>query len=237
MNPPRRRRGRLRRWLPRLALGALLVSVAPVALFGVVDPPVSAFMLAERLDMWLGREPWVPLRQRWVGWDDIAPAAKLAVVAGEDQKFPQHGGFDIASLRAAIDDWRAGGRLRGASTITQQVARNLFLWRSRSYLRKALEAWYTLLLETFWSKRRILEVYLNVAEMGHGVYGIEAAARHHFGKPARALADDEAALLAAVLPSPRRRDAGHPSRTVRARAAWIRAQMGNLGPAYLAGIR
>ena len=230
---PRRRR-RLLGWLLGLALATLLLSVTPVVLYTWLNPPISAFMLAERIGMWLGREPWEPLRHAWVDWERIAPAMRLAVVAAEDQTFPTHTGFDLVALRDAIDDWRDGGRLRGASTISQQVARNLFLWRGRSYVRKGLEVWFTLLLETLWSKRRILEVYLNIAEMGRGVYGVEAAAREHFDKPARELTAEQAALLAAVLPSPRKRDAGRPSAAVRERAEWIRGQMRNLGSDYLA---
>ena len=183
--PPRRRHPLLRRLVVRLLTLVLLVLFTPVAMLALlrmVDPPISAFMLAERLVMWSQLEAWVPLRRRWVDYEQIAPAARLAVVAAEDQKFPEHHGFDIDSIEAAIDTWMAGGRLRGASTISQQVARNLFLWRARSLFRKGLEAWLTLWLETLWDKRRILEVYLNIAEMGHGVYGVQAAAREHFDK-------------------------------------------------------
>lgn len=224
------------RWLLALVTGSLLLTVVTVALLARLNPPISAFMLAERVAMWLDHEPWTPLRQRWVDYEQISPAMRLAVVAGEDQTFPTHDGFDLESLRAAISDWRDGGRLRGASTISQQLARNLFLWRGRSYIRKGLEVWFTLLLEALWSKQRILEVYLNVAEMGHGIYGAQAAAREHFGKAASALDTREAALLAAVLPSPRKRDAGRPSARVRQRADWIRGQMRNLGSGYLDGL-
>jgi monofunctional biosynthetic peptidoglycan transglycosylase len=158
----------------------------------------------------------------------------LAVVAAEDQKFPQHWGFDFESIVDAVEEQGVRGRLRGASTITQQVARNLFLWQGRSYLRKALEAYFTVLLELCWPKRRILEVYLNIAEFGEGRYGVGAAARAFFGKPPNELQTSEASLLAAVLPNPVRFRVRDPSAYVRHRAAWIESQMAKLGgPAYL----
>jgi monofunctional biosynthetic peptidoglycan transglycosylase len=159
---------------------------------------------------------------------------RLAVVAAEDQKFPHHWGFDFDSIANAVEHQGAKGRLRGASTITQQVARNLFLWPGRSYLRKGLEAYFTLLLELSWSKRRILEVYLNLAEFGDGTYGVAAAAQTFFGKRPTELQAQEAALLAAVLPNPTRLRVGNPSAYVRERAGWVEEQMAHLGgPAYL----
>jgi monofunctional biosynthetic peptidoglycan transglycosylase len=159
---------------------------------------------------------------------------RLAVVAAEDQKFPHHWGFDFESIADAVQEKGARGRPRGASTISQQVARNLFLWPGRSYLRKGLEAYFTVLLELLWPKRRILEVYLNVAEFGDGIYGIAAAAQAFFGKRPADLGRAEAALLAAVLPNPRRLHARNPSAYVRERALWIEEQMIHLGgPAYL----
>jgi monofunctional glycosyltransferase len=155
------------------------------------------------------------------------------VVAAEDQKFPSHRGFDVESIGDAWEQ-RARGRVRGASTISQQVAKNLFLWSGRSWVRKGFEAWFTVLIESLWSKQRILEVYLNVAEFGPGIYGAEAAAQRHFGKPAAALTRREAALLAAVLPDPRAMRAAVPSAYVARRARWIERQAAQLGgPAYL----
>jgi monofunctional biosynthetic peptidoglycan transglycosylase len=161
---------------------------------------------------------------------------QLAVVAAEDQKFPYHSGFDLESISDAVEDRLRGDRLRGASTITQQTAKNLFLWPGRSFVRKGLEAWFTMLLELCWSKARILEVYLNIAEFGRGIYGVEAAAGHFFGKPAADLGPGEAAVLAAVLPSPKRLHANRPSAYVQDRARWILEQMRMLGPGYLSGI-
>jgi monofunctional biosynthetic peptidoglycan transglycosylase len=194
-------------------------------------------MLEKRIGRWIRGETGPPLRYRWVDWREIAPAMRLSAVAAEDQKFPHHWGFDFASISEAVERSGSRGRLRGASTITQQVARNLFLWPGRSYVRKGLEAYVALLLEFCWPKRRILEVYLNVAEFGDGVYGVEAAAALYFGKRAKGLQPGEAALLAAVLPNPVRFHAAAPSAHVRARAAWIGEQMERLGGAgYLRGL-
>jgi monofunctional biosynthetic peptidoglycan transglycosylase len=156
------------------------------------------------------------------------------VIAAEDQQFPFHAGFDVESIREAVRDNARGGRVRGASTITQQVAKNLFLWPGRSWARKALEAWFTVLIEVTWPKERILETYLNVAEFGRGTFGVEAAARHFFGKPALRLSRREAATLAAVLPNPKQFRVERPSRYVRERRDWILRQMAALGgPRYL----
>jgi monofunctional biosynthetic peptidoglycan transglycosylase len=225
----------MRRWLLRIAVGvgALLVGlpVGTLLVLRWLPPPTSAMMLQERLR----GENERGLAFAWTPWDAIAPAARLAVVAAEDQNFPRHGGFDREAIERALADHERGRRLRGASTISQQVAKNLFLWPGRSVLRKGLEAYLTVLIETLWPKRRILEVYLNIAEMGPGVYGVGAASRLYFGKPAARLDRYEAALLAAVLPSPKRLHAERPSAYVRQRARWILGQMEQLGgPAYLA---
>ncbi len=217
-----------------MGLGALAVTVVPVVCLRWIPPPTSAYMLEQRAaDIVRGNPPRV-IRYRWTAWESISPEMRLAAVAAEDQKFPYHWGFDFASIQEAVKEDEARGRLRGASTITQQVARNLFLWPGRSYVRKGLEAYFTLLLELCWTKRRILEVYLNVAEFGDGIFGVSAAAHTFFARPPAKLTADEAALLAAVLPNPVRFHAGHPSEYVRERAAWILEQMGHLGgPAYL----
>ena len=187
------------------------------------------------------QERWVAWRsdapapeQRWVPGTEISPHVALAVVAAEDQRFPDHWGLDPEAIGDALEEGRQGGRKRGASTITQQVAKNLFLWPGHSYVRKALEAGLALSLEALWSKERILEVYLNIAEFGDGVFGVEAASRRFFGKPASGLTREESALLAAVLPSPRRFRVDRPSAYVRTRQAWILKQMDQLGgPAFL----
>ena len=183
-----------------------------------VAPPMTAFML---------QQPGAvrDIDYEWTDRDRIAVAAARAVIAAEDQKFFNHHGLDFASIDKALDEYRSGDGLRGASTITQQVAKNLFLWSGRSFARKALEAYFALLLETCLSKQRILEVYLNVAEFGPGVFGVEAAAQRFFGTHAATLSVRDAALLAAVLPNPQALHADRPSDYVRTRQAWIIAQM------------
>src|SRR5262245_7649604 len=191
-------------------------------------------MIGRWLDGIIGRQPRIDIDYDWVPWRRIAPPAPLAVVAAEDQRFPTHYGFDVGAIRKAMNERRA--QMRGASTITQQTARNLFLWSGRSWPRKVLEAYATLLIEVCWPKRRILEVYLNVAEFGDGVYGIEAASRRFFGHGAAQLSRHEAALLAAVLPDPKDWRAARPSAFVEARARSIESQMAHLGLAYLASL-
>ena len=225
---------RLRRLLWRALLLVIALTIVPVVCLRWIPPPTSAFMVERRLASYFRADHQGAIRYRWVGWQSISPQMRLAVVAAEDQKFPHHWGFDFESIADAVEHQGAKGRLRGASTITQQVARNLFLWPGRSYLRKGLEAYFTLLLELSWSKRRILEVYLNVAEFGDGAYGVSAAAQTFFGKRPAQLQTPEAALLAAVLPNPARLRVENPSTYVRERAGWIEEQMARLGgPAYL----
>ncbi|HEY8514017.1 MAG TPA: monofunctional biosynthetic peptidoglycan transglycosylase [Candidatus Binatia bacterium] len=213
------------RWLGRLLFGALLASVAVVGLFRFVDPPLTPLMVIRAVQGALdGR--WVGIQQRWVPLEEVSPALLRAVIAAEDARFFQHHGFDFEEIeRARAYNERHGGRrVRGASTISMQTARNVFLWQDRTWVRKGLEAYFTLLIELLWSKRRILEVYVNVAEWGDGVYGVEAAAQNAFGKPAAKLGAREASLLAAVLPSPRRWSARTPSSYVQSRAARIAAR-------------
>jgi monofunctional biosynthetic peptidoglycan transglycosylase len=225
---------RLRRLLWRALLLVIALTIVPVVCLRWIPPPTSAFMMERRVASYFHADHQGAIRYRWVGWQSISPQMRLAVVAAEDQKFPHHWGFDFESIADAVEHQGAKGRLRGASTITQQVARNLFLWPGRSYLRKGLEAYFTLLLELSWSKRRILEVYLNVAEFGDGAYGVSAAAQTFFGKRPAQLQTPEAALLAAVLPNPARLRVENPSTYVRERAGWIEEQMARLGgPAYL----
>jgi len=199
----------------------ICISVLLVLPLRWFDPPTTAFMLADDS----GR---VPVRYEWQVWGAIGVAPTLAVVAAEDQKFAEHHGFDVESIRDSIEDFSEGGSLRGASTISQQVAKNLFLWRGRSFVRKGLEAWFTVLIELALPKRRILEIYLNVVELGPGIYGFPAASRHFFGKEPSRISDAEAALLAAVLPNPARLQADRPSRYVRERQRWIVGQMQRL---------
>ena len=169
------------------------------------------------------------IEQTWVSLEEISPYMQLAVIASEDQRFPEHFGIDFESIEKAVKDNKRRRNIRGASTITQQVARNLFLWSGKSYIRKGLEVYFTFLIEVFWSKERILEVYLNVAEFGDNIYGVESASRKYFNKSALQLTINESALLAACLPNPKRYKAYAPSPYVVRRSGWIRRQMSQLG--------
>ena len=219
-------------WLP---LWFVLLTSLQVLVLRWVPPVTSAFMVARHVEAWRGHERGFELDYRWRGQARISRNLPIALVAAEDQMFPDHRGFDFKAIDRALRHNQGGRRIRGASTISQQVAKNLFLWSGRSWLRKGLEAWYTVLIETLWPKSRILEVYANIAEFSDGVYGAEAAARRLFGKPASALSPAESARLAAVLPSPRRYNAARPGPYVQRRARWIERQVRQLGgPSYLA---
>jgi monofunctional biosynthetic peptidoglycan transglycosylase len=213
-----------------------VVSILLVLSLRWIDPPASSFMLQQGISNWMKGRDVPPLRHEWVDWEAISPAVPLAVVAAEDQRFPVHSGFDLVEIEKAWSRFRSGGRLRGASTISQQVAKNLFLWQGKSWVRKGLEAWFTLAIELAWPKRRILEMYLNIAQLGPETYGVAAASMEYFHRPVEALRAKEAALLAAVLPSPERYRLEKPSAYVRRRAAWIREQMRQLGVSYLEGL-
>lgn len=208
--------------LVRLALwglaAALLLPAVVVLAYRFVPVPATPLMVIRSVEGHGWSRDWVPL-------DRISPHLVRAVIAAEDQRFCAHWGFDAVEMRRAVDDWREGGRLRGASTITQQTAKNLFLWPRSDWLRKALEVYPTLLIEVLWPKRRIVEVYLNIVEFGPGLYGAEAASRALFGRGAAALTPVQASLLAAVLPNPLGRDAARPDAFLNARAARIRGFM------------
>ena len=232
-----KRQGGIVRRVLRLALLASLawiaVTILAVVSMRAIDPPFTMFMTGDWLDSLRAGGP--AFDYQWRDWSLISPHAALAVVAAEDQQFPYHHGFDFKQIDRALTDRERGRRVRGASTISQQVAKNLFLWRGQSWFRKGLEAGITLLIETTWSKQRILEVYLNVAEFGPGTYGVQAASRRFYAKDAARLTRSEAALLAAVLPAPTRFKVQAPTRYVRSRQAWIQRQMAALGgTAYLA---
>ncbi|GEK72801.1 MULTISPECIES: monofunctional biosynthetic peptidoglycan transglycosylase [Halomonas] len=225
------------RWLARALglalLGGIGLSVLAVLMFRVVPVGGSMVMLERKVQAWRDGDS-LEIRQDWRPWSQLPDSAKLAVIAAEDQRFPEHHGFDLVELRRAVEASLNGGDLRGASTLSQQTAKNLFLWTGRSWVRKGLEAWFTLLIETLWPKERILEVYLNIAEWDDGVFGLEAASRHYFGVPASRLSNAQASRLAAILPNPRGWNASRPSGYVLQRSAWIRGQMRNLGgAAYL----
>jgi monofunctional biosynthetic peptidoglycan transglycosylase len=219
------------RILGRAVVAAAGGAAVVVLACSVVPPPTTAFMIRASIERGsLVDYDWVPASR-------ISPDLLVAVVAAEDQRFASHSGFDWTEIRRAADQSNRGGRVRGASTISQQVAKNLFLWPGQSYLRKAIEAVLTAMIETVWTKRRILEVYVNVAEMGDGTFGAEAAAQRFFRKPAANLTAAEAALLAAVLPSPRTRDATAPTAALRKRQLAILRQMQSIGGrSWLRGI-
>ncbi len=206
----------------------LAVSMLMTLILRWIAPPTTAVMMERRVEAWLNDRAY-HLDYRWVSWDRISPQAALAVIAAEDQTFATHHGFDFDSIQKALDEHERGRRLRGASTISQQVAKNVFLWSGRSFMRKGLEAYFTVMIELTWSKRRILEVYLNIVELGDGIFGFDAASLRYFRKPAAKLGPEEAALLAAVLPDPLRLKVGAPSAYVEERRAWILQQMVQLG--------
>lgn len=226
----------LKRWIKRVLLGLLLLCVLFLMLLVSlrwVNPPTTSFMLQHNVrallndDLAFARHHWVPL-------SEIPAAMQLAVIASEDQKFPDHRGIDWAATQAAIEAYRSGRKAGGGSTITQQVVKNLFLWGDRSTFRKVVEWGLAVLVEVFWTKERILEIYLNTAQFGRNEYGVGAASQYLFNKPVAQITREEAALLAAVLPSPARMDVRRPSQHMRNRQAFILRQMRNLGgEAYL----
>lgn len=173
--------------------------------------------------------PEEPIQHKWVPINEISPHLQLAVISSEDQNFLNHSGFDIKAIEKAMDENKSGKRLRGASSISQQTAKNVFLWPQRSWIRKGLEVYFTFMIELFWSKERILEVYLNSIEMGKGIYGAEAASQAWFNKPAVKLSAYEAAAIAAILPNPRQYRANPASNYIKQRKNWIVRQMQNYG--------
>lgn len=202
-----------------IAVAAILVATVLVVLpFRWINPPTTAFMVFDDVE-------FAAIQHRWVPWDDMSDSLAIAVIASEDQRFLQHYGIDFASIQKSLESAKRGNRMRGASTITQQVAKNIYLWRGRSFLRKGMEAYLALWVDALWPKRRIMEIYLNIAELGPGIYGVGTASDTYFGKPPARINDAEAALLAAVLPNPVRLNAGKPSEYLRERQAWIVGQM------------
>jgi monofunctional biosynthetic peptidoglycan transglycosylase len=213
----------------------VLASVGLVAMLRWVNPPFSAFMAEMQAAAWAKHDRNYVFHHHWVNLAQISPNLPLAVVASEDQKFPEHWGFDVEAIEKAYEMNQHSHRVHGASTISQQVAKNLFLWSGRSYFRKGLEAYLTVLIEACWPKRRILEIYLNIAEFGYGIYGAEAAAQQFFHTSAAKLTRSDSALLAAVLPNPERLIAAAPSTYVEQRRDWILGQMQLLGGAEMLG--
>jgi monofunctional biosynthetic peptidoglycan transglycosylase len=192
----------------KLVFGLILFSLAWVAAYRLIDPPLTFLTLRDRLN-------GVEVKQDWGSLDQMSRHIPRAVIAAEDSRFCEHRGFDLEAIEKAMERNQKGKKLRGGSTISQQTAKNAFLWPGRTYVRKGLEAWFTVLIEFLWGKPRIMEVYLNIAEFGRGVFGVEAASRHYFDKSAKNLTRAEAARLAAILPQPIKRDAASPGRYTR----------------------
>ncbi|MBP6749650.1 MAG: monofunctional biosynthetic peptidoglycan transglycosylase [Xanthomonadaceae bacterium] len=233
----RPRRRRWLRWVLWAPVLAVIATVLQVAILRFVDPPLSAFMIARQFEAWGEGDRGFRVAYDWRDADEISPNLPLALVAAEDQRFPEHEGFDFEAIEKARKNNAKGRKIRGASTISQQLAKNLFLWRGTGWtrwMRKGLEVWYTVLIETLWPKERILEVYANVIEYGDGVYGAQAAARTYFSKDAAKLTAGESARMAAVLPNPRKYSVAKPGPYVQRRARAIERQMRYLGgQAYL----
>jgi len=201
-----------------------LLSVGLVVLFRWTPLPITPLMIIRVVEQYRNDKPTV-MKHQWKSLSEISPKLQLAVVCSEDQNYLKHFGFDVTAIKKAMQENEEGKRFRGGSTITQQTAKNVFLWQGRSYLRKGLEAWFTLLIEICWSKERIMEVYLNSIEMGNGIYGAEAAAQYWFHTSAKTLSKDEASAIAAILPNPLKYKANPTSTYIANRKNWIKQQM------------
>jgi monofunctional biosynthetic peptidoglycan transglycosylase len=211
----------------KICLWFFIVSVGSVILFRWLPVPVTPLMLLRCVEQAIDSKREVKLKKQWVSLEEISPDLQLAVICAEDQNFYEHFGFDFESIEKAIEHNKKGKRKRGASTISQQTAKNVFLYDGRNWFRKGFEAYFTLLIELFWSKERILEVYLNVIEFGDGIYGAEAASQEFFHIPSKKLSRQQSALLASVLPAPRRFSVKAPSNYIHNRQQWILQQMEN----------
>jgi monofunctional biosynthetic peptidoglycan transglycosylase len=211
----------------KLFLVFFMFSLIQVVSLKWIDPLTSSIMFQREFNFFSSNDK--PIRYQWYNYDNISKEIVLAVVASEDQNFPAHFGFDFEQIGKAFNEKNKRGRLRGASTITQQVAKNLFLWEGKSFIRKGLEAYYTILIEFFWSKRRIMEIYINIAEMGDNIFGVGAASKIFYNKNPKKLTYGESALIAAVFPNPKRYSVRNPSVYVRKRQFWILDQMRLLG--------
>jgi monofunctional glycosyltransferase len=217
------------KWIKRIVLGFFILSIGSVIIFKWVPVPFTFYMLQRCVQQKADGEDMV-LHKDWVSLDEISPYIQLAVVCAEDQNYLKHNGFDFGAIDKAIKyndkmEEKGKSKRRGASTISQQTAKNVFLWHGRSWIRKGFEVYFTFLIEKLWTKERIMEVYLNVIEFGNGVYGVEAAAQDYLHKPARNLSPADAALMAIVLPNPRKFSIAHPSKYTLSRQRWCLQQM------------
>jgi monofunctional biosynthetic peptidoglycan transglycosylase len=220
---------KLKRWFFKAVIVFFISSILTVILFKWVPVPFTPLMFIRNIEQWTEGTS-ATFTHNWVSMDKISPNLVKAVIVSEDQKFFEHFGFDVEAIEKAYEGNKKGKKIKGGSTITQQTAKNVFLWPQRSYVRKGFEVYFSFLIEVFWSKERIIEVYLNSIEMGDGVYGAEAASQHWFRKSAKKLSTYEAASIAAILPNPRKYKAVRSSNYVERRKNWIVRQMGYFGP-------
>ncbi len=216
----------VKKWSIRIILAFFGITVFWVVALKFINPPITYLMIKRGFE-WKAAGKGFKIEKDWLSYQDLSDNLKRAAIAGEDARFLSHHGFDTDAIMDAIKRNRQSEKLRGGSTISQQVAKNVFLWPERSWLRKGLETYFTFLIEIFWSKKRILEVYLNVIEMGQGIYGAEAAAHYYFYKSAKSLSKKQAALIIAILPNPRKWDARRPSNYVNSRANSIVRYLGH----------
>lgn len=220
---------RILRWTAKV-LGILVIcSIISVLLMRWINPPATSFMMQRSVSAWWNGEEDFALYYDWTDWDQISSNVKMAAITSEDQNFANHWGIDVSSVQKALEEYERGDNLRGASTITQQTAKNLFLWPAKSYLRKGIEAYFALLIELYWPKKRILEVYLNIAEFGDGVYGVHAAAAQYFNTTPARLSRAQSALMVTALPAPRRYNLANPSGYMLQRRNWVMRYMNLLG--------
>lgn len=210
-------------------LSFIYITFLSVLVLKWIAPPTSSFMIQRNIAAWWNNEESFELHYDWADWEEISPYVKVAAITSEDQRFAEHWGLDLEAIQEAVDEYQKGESLRGASTITQQVAKNLFLWPGQSYFRKGIEAYLSLLIEALWSKKRILEIYLNIVEFGNGVYGVKAASETYFNANAQNLNMIQSALMITALPSPRRYNLANPSPYMIDRRNWILQYMFYLG--------
>lgn len=216
-------------WAARIIGVFIICSILSVLLLRWINPQTSAFMIQRSVEAWFNGEEEYELQYNWTDWDEISSHTKMAVITSEDQNFAFHWGIDLSSIQKALDEYEQGDDLRGASTITQQTAKNLFLWPGQSYLRKGIEAYFALIIELFWPKQRILEIYLNIAEFGNGIYGVHAAATRYFKTAPASLSKAQSALMVTALPAPRRYNLASPSGYMLERRNWVMRYMDLLG--------
>lgn len=213
----KRKYPKVKKWATRIILGFFALTFVWVILLKFINPPITYLIVKRGIERKVEGKEWL-IRRSWVDYEDISDHLKRAAIAGEDANFMTHHGFDSKAIRKALEKNRSGNKLRGGSTISQQVAKNIFLWPNRSWIRKGFETYFTFLIELFWSKKRILEVYLNMIEMGQGVFGAEAASHYYFNKSCSKLSKREAALIVAILPNPQRWGVKNPSSYINRRA-------------------